>query len=86
MDNIDNIICKDVGSEFVLLAALGAISIGHNLSPYEQNLFGSFIEVVGENLCLMSIRKAKCKINLKNLTNTEKEYEINYDIINDIIR
>ena len=86
MDNIDEIICKDSGSELVLLAALVAMSIGHNLTPYEQNLFGSFIEVVGENLCLMSIRKAKCMTNLKNLTIEEKENEINTNITNDVVR
>ena len=86
MDNIDEIICKDSGSELVLLAALVAMSIGHNLTPYEQNLFGSFIEVVGENLCLMSIRKAKCMTNFKNITIEEKENEINTNITNDVVR
>ena len=86
MEDLSDIICRDAGSEFVLLAALVALSIGHNLSPYEQNLFGGFLEVVGENLTLMSIRKAKCKINLTNSTNEDKENQINYDIVNDIIR
>jgi len=86
MDNIDEIICKDSGSELVLLAALVAMSIGHNLTPYEQNLFGSFIEVVGENLCLMSIRKAKCMTNLKNISLIEKEIDINNNITNDVVR
>lgn len=67
MDDISDIICKDAGSELVLLGALVALSIGHNLSSYEQNLFGTFLQVIGENLSIMSIRKEKCKNDLLGL-------------------
>ena len=86
MENISDIICQDAGSELVLLAALVAMSMGHNLDAYEQNLFGNFLQAVGENLCIMSIRKAKCKTDLKNLTNVEKENETNTNITNDVVR
>lgn len=66
MDDISDFICQDAGSELVLLGALVALSIGHNLSSYEQNLFGTFLQVIGENLSVMSIRKEKCKTDLEN--------------------
>lgn len=86
MEDISEIICKDSGSELVLLSALVAMSIGHNLSAYEQNLFGNFLQAIGENLCIMSIRKARCKTEIKKLTDEEKENDINLKITNDVLR
>lgn len=86
MEDINDIICKDAGSELVLLAALVSLSIGHNLSSFEQNLFGNFLQVIGENLCVMSIRKARCKTELKKLTDEEMDTEIDLNITNDILR
>ena len=86
MGDLSDIFCKDAGTELVLLGALVAMSIGHNLDAYEQNLFGNFLQAVGENLCIMSIRKAKCKTDFKNLTYDEKENETNTNITNDVVR
>lgn len=86
MDDIDNILCQDAGCELVLLSALVAMSIGHNLNSYEQNLFGNFLQAIGENLCIMSIRKAKCKSDIQNLTENEKEFIINTNITNEDLR
>ena len=85
MENLSELICKDAGTEFILLATLVAMSLGHNLTPYEQNLFGNFLQAVGQNLATMSIIKAKCITDFKNITDTEKENEININITNDII-
>lgn len=86
MEDLSDIFCKDAGTELVLLGALVAMSIGHNLDAYEQNLFGNFLQAVGENLCIMSIRKAKCKTDLKDLTYDQKENETNTNITNDVVR
>ena len=86
MEDLSDIFCKDAGTELVLLGALVAMSISHNLDAYEQNLFGNFLQAVGENLCIMSIRKAKCKTDFKNLTYDEKENETNTNITNDVVR
>ena len=85
MENLNDIICKDAGTEFILLATLVAMSLGHNLTPYEQNLFGNFLQAVGQNLATMSIIKAKCITDLKNIADNEKEIEINTNITSDII-
>lgn len=86
-EELADIICQDAGSELVLLAALVSLSIGHNLSAYEQNLFGNFLQVIGENLCMMSIRKSKCKTELERSTNTKyNDSTIHYHISNDTQR
>ena len=85
MDNLSDIIGKDAGAEFILLATLVAMSLGHNLTPYEQNLFGNFLQAVGQNLATMSIIKSKCITDFKNITDIEKENEINSNITNDVI-
>lgn len=88
MDNnyIYDILCQDSGSEYVILAALVSMSIGHNLTAYEQNLVGNFLQVVGQNLCVLSIKKSSCVTNLKDLTNSEKENSINNNITNNVSR
>ena len=85
MEDFSDIICKDSGTEFILLATLVSMTLGHNLTPYEQNLFGNFLQAIGQNLSTMSIIKAKCITDLKDISKIEKEVEINDNITNDTI-
>lgn len=85
MDSIEEVLCQDAGSEIVLLSSLVAMTLGHNLSAYEQNLFGNLLQSIGQNLCILSIRKAKCKSEL-NTELESSETEINENITNDEIR
>ena len=66
-------ICKNAGSEYVVLVTIISLTLGQGLSAYEQNLLGNFLQAVGQNLCIMSISKAKCKNDLE---------KVNYDTIN----
>lgn len=84
MENIEDIICQDAGSEIVLLSSLVAMTLGHNLSAYEQNLFGNLLQSIGQNLCILSIKKAKCKSEINTQLNDENE--INTDITNEYLR
>lgn len=83
MNDLSDIICQDTGSEIILLATLLAFSLGHNLTPYEQNLFGNFLQALGQNLATMSIVKAKCITDFKNISEIDKEIEVNTNITND---
>lgn len=91
-DELANIICQDSGSEIVLLEALVSITLAHNLTSYEQNLYGNFLQAVGQNLCIMSIKKAKCISELKEETQSTNDYtnykknSINPQISNEITR
>ncbi len=76
MDDTDSYICKDSGSELIILGALISLSIGHNLTAYEQNLFGNLLQVIGQNLSLLSIKKGNCINNYINCI--EKNSNNNY--------
>lgn len=71
MDDIEVLLCQDSGMELVILEAIVSLSLGHNLTSYEQNLFGNFLQAIGQNLCLLSIRKGKC-INDKKKCSEDK--------------
>lgn len=66
MDDIISHLCKDSGSELVILGTLISLSIGHNLTPYEQDLFGNLLQIIGQNLSLLSIKKENCINNYTN--------------------
>ena len=78
LEEMIDLICKDKGVELVLLEAMLSITIAHNMSAYEQNLLGNFFQAIGQNLCVLSIKKSKCQSNLKNTNDYEDNHHFIY--------
>lgn len=76
MDDLEAILCQDSGSEFIILSTMISLSIAHNLTPYEQNLFGNFLIAIGQNLSLISIRKDKCISEIKKCNENNSQSSI----------
>ncbi len=49
------------GNQLILLAAMIAIILGKDLNSSKQNLLGSFLQTVGQNLTLLSAQKSDCE-------------------------
>lgn len=76
MDNLDALLCQDSGTEFLILSTMISLSLSHNLTSYEQNLFGNFLMSVGQNLILISIRKDKCISEIKKCNENNSQSSI----------
>lgn len=72
LNNNDN--CNSEGNQLVLLAAMISFILSNDLNSSQQNVLGTFLQSVGQNLELISIMSAKCEsskesVNGANINN-----------------
>lgn len=68
--------CYDSATELVILQMIISLSLAKNLNSYEQNLFGNFLQAIGENLCMIAAANPNnnnCNTNNAGCINMHKE-------------
>lgn len=62
--------CNAEGNELVLLSAMVSFILANDLNPQEQNILGTFLQTIGQNLTLISAISDKCKSSKESDNNT----------------
>ena len=60
MNLLNNDNCERNGNEFILLSTFVSLTLAKDLSSSEQGVLDSFLQVVGQNLTLISIVNGDC--------------------------
>lgn len=66
--NNDN--CNSKGNELVLLASMISFILANDLNSSQQNILGTFLQSVGQNLELISVMSANCESSKEDESNT----------------